>query len=408
MGLVIAHIEGKTWPEVVQARVLGPLDMSGASGRINSVTQIRLATGYQYYFSDRPGIIIYPLSPSTPLITDRAAGGVTATATDMAKYLQLFISGGTGPHSGVLSKESLALMSTPHIPAHSLGPNTSYGYGIAVETIDGHKTLRHTGGMTGFASSIMIDIEAGVGSFASINAMQGYRPNPVTLFALRALNAKKSKLPIPPPGAIEDPLATGEPGQYAGRYTAPDGEVLVVTAKGAHLFLSSSRGVTPLYPLGPDSFSAADGAVVGDVLEPSVREPVPSEFALCFERSGESGADNPSSSVAALGIGPRWYSGSSYIGSRTFSALPGAGRVTGKYYSDNPWYGLVHIVERNGKLWLDGIYELHPEGQDGFVVRTAEDSIAGESIRHIQFDTFIDGLAFLLRMEGEGFRRVEV
>ena len=76
-------------------------------------------------------------------------------------------------------------MSTPYIKASEFSETASYGYGIAVDTLDGHKILRHTGGMVVFASSIHVDLDGGVAAFASINAMQGYRPTAVTEYAVR-------------------------------------------------------------------------------------------------------------------------------------------------------------------------------------------------------------------------------
>ena len=73
-----------------------------------------------------------------------------------------------------------------------MGPAIAYGYGIAVDTLDGHTILRHTGGMLSFASSMVVDIDEGGGVFASINAAHGYRPNPVAEHAIRLLRAGRA------------------------------------------------------------------------------------------------------------------------------------------------------------------------------------------------------------------------
>ncbi len=77
----------------------------------------------------------------------------------------------------MVSEESFALFSTAHIPATEFGPTASYGYGIAVDHLDGNAVVRHTGGMLSFASSIIVDLDAGVGAFASVNAMQATGPH---------------------------------------------------------------------------------------------------------------------------------------------------------------------------------------------------------------------------------------
>jgi D-alanyl-D-alanine carboxypeptidase len=402
LGLLIAHLDGRPWPDAVQARILTPLDMSGASGRINAVTQLRLPTGYQFLFRDRPDTLPYALIPSAELTMDNPAGSISATAADMAKYIRMLASGGVGPHGRLLSAESFTLLSTPNFKAPDLSPTASYGYGIGIDTIDGHKVLRHTGGMTDFASSIVVDLDAGLGAFASINSMQGYRPNPITLFAVKVLNARKASLPLPAAPVIEDPLNIEDPAQYAGTYTAPDGEVLTITASGKQLSVTSSRGTTLLYPAGSDAFTAVDSSAIGTVTAIGNPTAVPGEFAVSFGRLRRSGPNAEKSPVVDLSIGPRWYAGERYQGPRTFAPLSDGAKFVGKYSNDSPWTTMVHVIERNGKLWLDGTAELHPDGDNRFSVG------GGEGTLHLEFFTFIDGRAHLLRMHGEGFRRVEV
>src|SRR5215831_20742775 len=130
-----------------------------------------------------------------------AAGCIAATPQDMGLYVQMIASHGAGPKNRVISENGFALFSKRHIKAEEFGPTASYGYGIAVDSLDEHTILRHTGGMVSFASALQVDIDEGVGAFASINAMQGYRPNPVAQHAIqlmRAVRARKT-LPAPPP-----------------------------------------------------------------------------------------------------------------------------------------------------------------------------------------------------------------
>ena len=118
-------------------------------------------------------------------------GCIASTPGDMARYARMLLNHGQGPHGRIVSEQSFALMSTPHIKAPEFSQTASYGYGIAVDTLDGHKILRHTGGMIAFASSIHVDLDGGVAAFASINAMQGYRPTAVTEYAARLLRAER-------------------------------------------------------------------------------------------------------------------------------------------------------------------------------------------------------------------------
>ncbi len=114
----------------------------------------------------------------------------------------MIANGGEGPNGRrLMSKESFALFTKTHIVAPEFGPTASYGYGIAVDKLDGHTVVRHTGGMVSFMSSLLVDIDNGVGAFASVNAQQGYRPTAVTQYAvqlMREQQASKSLPNIPP------------------------------------------------------------------------------------------------------------------------------------------------------------------------------------------------------------------
>src|SRR5690606_5840411 len=94
-------------------------------------------------------------------------------------------------------KESFELFTKAHIEAKEFGPTASYGYGLAVDTLDGHKVVRHTGGMVSFMSSLLVDLDSGVGAFASINAQQGYRPTAVTQYAVQLMSAQRANKALP-------------------------------------------------------------------------------------------------------------------------------------------------------------------------------------------------------------------
>ena len=130
----------------------------------------------------------------------------------MAIYLRMLLNGG----HGIVSADGFRLMSTPYIQATEFSPTSFYGYGIAVDVLDGHKILRHTGGMNCFASSIHVDLDGGVAAFASINAMQGYRPTAVTQYAVQLLRAKREAKPLPAAEALVNPAGSGQRRRICG------------------------------------------------------------------------------------------------------------------------------------------------------------------------------------------------
>src|SRR5207245_1571063 len=107
----------------------------------------RTARSWVPYLQDRP----YPrqgkLAPAGNFQFDDAAGSIASTGKDMTLYAQMLLNHGQAASGRIISDESFALMSKAHIKAEEFGPTASYGYGIAVDTLDKHPVLRHTGGM---------------------------------------------------------------------------------------------------------------------------------------------------------------------------------------------------------------------------------------------------------------------
>lgn len=393
LGFLIAHLDGRSWPEAVRARIFAPLGMAGATSQMDDVVQARMPVGYHFQYRDRPCSVVDPLVPVGYVSMSNAAGSIAATPNDMGRYMRMLVNRGRGEGGRLVSEEGFELFSKPYIAAPVLSPNASYGYGIGVETVDGRKMLRHTGGATAFASSILVDLDGGVGAFASINAMQGFRPNPVTKLGVDLLYAAKAGHSAPVAPTVADPLECLTAAAFVGQYKSVAGESIVVKSQGNHLSITTPRGTSSLRQLGGDLFSAADGKV----MDGAEAGDGPSVFALFFER----GEDGKSESVTGLSYGPRWYSGEHHTGASKPASMEGARRYEGMYTTDSPWAGALRIVARNGKLWLDGVQEMHAQGADAFTVQ------GGEGVLELAFHSFLDGRAQVLAIDGDVMRRVD-
>ena len=157
LGYLLTMLDGRPLPEVIRKRVFEPLGMTESEPVISLDIRDRLAGNYCPYQNDRPYARFGRLSEAPGIIISDAAGCIASTPRDMGLYIQMIANRGKGPQSALLSEESFTLFSEPYIPAEEFGPTASYGYGIAVDTFEGHKILRHTGGMVSFASAIQID-----------------------------------------------------------------------------------------------------------------------------------------------------------------------------------------------------------------------------------------------------------
>jgi D-alanyl-D-alanine carboxypeptidase len=391
LGELIGRLDGRPWPTAVTARILAPLGMTDTFASIDNAMRERLAPSFVPLHDDRP----YPrhgaLAPAGNLEIEQAAGSIASTPGDMALYMRMLLNHGRYPGGRIVSEESFTLFSTPYIVAPDFGPGASYGYGIAVDELDGHKRLRHTGGMVSFMSAIHLDLDSGLGAFASINAQLGYRPNPVSQYALRLLRAAKEGKPAPAMPPFDQSLKVETPRAYEGLYHMADGRRLEVSAEGERVVLSVGADKVPLQHVEGDVFLAD--------------HPGLDLYLLVFEREGNEsdaagGADKRP--VMALTHGPDWYAHARNP-ARALEPSPELERFTGAYYSDSPWNGWLRIVQRQRRLWIAGTDPLVPIGDRLF--RLGDKPSGAETL---EFTNLIDGVPHTLWFDGAEFARMEV
>jgi D-alanyl-D-alanine carboxypeptidase len=388
LGLLAEKLDGRSWRECVQARIFTPLEMTDSVGVIRTASRGRSAIGYQAFWDEQ----VYPrqgrLSPAPNLVMDNAAGCIASTPGDMARYARALLNSGEGPHGRIVSKEGFVLMTTPHIKAEDFSPTSSYGYGIAIDTLDGHKILRHTGGMFSFASSIHVDLDGGVAAFASINAMQGYRPIAVTEYAIKLLRAEHESKALPPAPALANPLELDNAADYAGTFTNGNMRKLEFAAEGKQLFLVEGGKKIPLQH-GGDSFLSTTESVFAD-------------FPFAFGRAGGSAAGAEKSPVVEVSYGPDWYVNDKYSGPRRFTTPQGYEAFAGRYRSESPWGADSVAYVLKGQLVLDGRPLQHLGGS---LFRLGDEEWMPDTA---EFFHIFEGKARMVRVSGMDFWRVEV
>lgn len=393
LGRLIEKIEAAPFSEVLVRRILGPLQMHDTAPVI-ATADSRLVMGYQPRYDDRP----YPqdgeLVPAPILTFDRPAGSIASTPRDMARYMRMLLNRGVGPAGRLVSQEGFEHLATGYIDAPLLGPQVRYGYGIGVDEFDGHKRLRHTGGLPSFASAMHLDLDAGVGAFASINAQQGFRPEPVVEYAIRLSrggSARNSPIPVP---SIEQTLTAAQAADYTGIYTAADGRQVEVVQQQSQLILVNEGNRIALRPWEKDQFIAQDSRF--------------SLFPVVFGRSEASAASAPeklSGQVADLSYGQDWYSRGHSAPVSVVQAAPELRPFEGFYYAGSTpaLSGAKWIVQRRGRLWLNGVIPLESLGAAG-LFRIGDDPRSPETA---EFQQLVDGKAQLFLLSGEPLRRTE-
>ena len=379
LGFLIEALDKRPFAESMRARMLAPLGMTASAPIITNDLRKKIAIGYEPLEEGKPFPALGPLAEAQWIEVDIAAGSIASTPGDMAKYMRMLLNRGALPKGRLISEESFALFTKPAINSPYRGEPASYGYGLWVSDIDGHTRLRHTGGMVAFSSSIDVDLTAGVGAFASVNAnLRGYRPVAVTKYAVELFNASLAAKSLPdppaPPASVDEVKNAAD---YAGTFTTLDDKKLELVAEGNKLILVHANRRVVLERAGTDRFI--------------VKHPDFDMFLLGFTRENQK--------VTQAFYGSDWYLGANYTGPKTFEAKKEWEAFAGHYYHDSPWYGDTRIVLRKGQLLLDGVQPLVPraDGKFGIGDPEAPDWIAFESI--------VDGRAMRMNFSGIVFRR---
>lgn len=385
LGLLLAGIDGGSVAESFRRRILQPLGMNASEPVISLDVADRIATSYTPRYNDRPFPRMGDLARSVPLDMQRASGCVAATARDMGAYLTMLIRRGATPSGRLISPEGFELFSARHLAAEHFGPGAAYGYGIAVDRIDDHTRLRHTGGMVSFASALEVDMDAGCGAFASINAMQGYRPRPITEYALRLMRAAREGASLPAPPQMAPSWQVANARDYAGRYNGTGDRALEITADGDRLYLLHQGKRVPLERSAdqPDQFIVLHSDYA--------------HFPLCFTRANSDGR----SAVLEAGWGEQWYVATGYTGRRSFDVHESWAQHTGEYRSEDPWIGSARVVLRKGRLWLNGAVPLESATDGRFFLRDEPDSPEWVSFREP-----VNGKSCGMYLSGQYLQRV--
>lgn len=380
LGFLIEAIDKRPFAQSMRERLLVPMGMNASSPTITHNLRRLMAIGYEPLVEGKPHPALQPLGEAQWLEVDIAAGSVASTPNDMARYIRMLLNKGALPKGRLLSEDGFSLFIKPAIDSPYRGEPASYGYGLWISELQGHTRLRHTGGMVAFSSSIDVDLTAGVGAFASVNAnLRGYRPVAVTRYAIDLLNASLAGKPLPdPPPPPPFPFEVKNAADYAGIYTSPEGKKLEIVAEREWLgFMHRGRRVS-LERAGGDRF----------IVHHSDFE----LFLLGFARENQQ--------VTQAFHGPDWFIGERYKGPTTFETRKDWEGFVGHYHNDSPWYGDARIVFRKGQLFMDGLQPLIPRGDGKFGIGDPE------APDWIGFESIVNGRAMRMNFSGIVYRRM--
>jgi hypothetical protein len=171
---------------------------------------------------------------------------------------------------------------------------------------------------------------------------------------------------------------------YAGIYVSAAGRRIEVITAAERLALVIDGHPVPLQ-------QSEDGSFISD-------HPPLALFPIVFERD-PGAADQSKSAVIAISHGSDWFVREGYQGQVAIAPSPKLSQYEGKFYSEDPWFGVVRVVQRQGKLWMGGTDVLVPIGNHLFRIgsQPTSPSVAefSESVGKVFNLLWIDGVEFL-------------
>ena len=381
LGLVLEVIEGRSYPEIIRARILEPLEMRATEPAITNEIRARLAVGYVYLHDDRVGYAGAELAPATWLESGAADGCIASTASDMCGVARLVLRSGEGPNGRLVSPDAFARMTAAHARDDAGG---AYGYGLSLRELDGRRFIGHGGSMVGYLAALDTDPEAGLGVIVLQNGV-GVRPMTLAQDVLRIVREGECDRPAPPGAA--SPSLDDTYGVVAGLYTADDAgrpPIELVLSEGLALRANGKEIV--LESLAEDLYLVPDAEF--------------DEFPLRLERPDD----------AALEV---WHGDRRYVragGKARRLPEPSAElrAIAGHYRSHNPWTTNFRVVLRGDRAWL--VFPTRPDAEQSLVpspdgsFRVGEDPGSPERLR---FDTVAEGHALRAWLSGWPYYRTE-
>jgi hypothetical protein len=150
---------------------------------------------------------------------------------------------------------------------------------------------------------------------------------------------------LPPMPEPDSALRVANASDYAGAYQGDAGR-LEFEADAERLFVLRGGERIALERLGEDDRFLA-------------RHPALERFALAFSREDPAA---PGGAVVEVGWGGDWYRNERHSGPSRFEHPKDWDAYVGHYRNESPWIGSLRIVIRKGRLMIDGVTQLEPEG----------------------------------------------
>ncbi|HEY1710563.1 MAG TPA: serine hydrolase [Rhizomicrobium sp.] len=161
-GYIVQRVSGEPFDQYIANHILKPLHMD------HSTFAQPLPANLQPFMADGYSQASAQKSVGFEYVEAAPAGALSATATDMAKFMMAHLNHGSYGGYRMLKPETEAQMQTRN---HTLAPGLNgFDLGFYDENRNGHRIVGHAGDTTGFHSDLHLITDANVGVFMSFNS----------------------------------------------------------------------------------------------------------------------------------------------------------------------------------------------------------------------------------------------
>ena len=195
LGVILERVSGESYADYLQRHVFAPAGLSSTVYCDNDRIVPHRARGYV-----ADGHAGFRNAPFIDMSTPFAAGALCATAKDLVVWTRALESG------RVVQPNSYRQMTAP-VPLPD-GKPQSYGFGLAVGDLDGHRVVSHNGGINGFRAQLASYPNDSVIVAVVTNSETGLPDQLEKQIARRALG-------IPEPNVVDLPVPSADAARWA-------------------------------------------------------------------------------------------------------------------------------------------------------------------------------------------------
>jgi hypothetical protein len=261
-GYIVERVSGEDWESYIERHILQPLGMQHTTGRQPLPAQLEadMSKGYALEGAtlvEKPFEVLLPFAP---------AGSVSASATDMARFMIAHLRRGQFGDARILQDSTARVMHSPAF-THAEGLD-GYDLGFYEQSSHGVQLIGHGGDTQWFHTNLTIAPEHNWGIFVSYNSAPGGELS----FGPFLQNVLDHYYPVETPAlaSARDTIDNAYFGSYRinrSSYTTMEKAVGLASAvkvardeNPALLQVQSPLGTARFLAAGPDQFREVDGS----------------------------------------------------------------------------------------------------------------------------------------------------